>query len=213
MPCDLRPGGQAIPIQRLVQGGVTAGQRTPLFVELLLVFRPRCFSKTPIFDALDVGQIFEDFLGVLEFLVHRGKVAQYHGRPGHKAVKIDWLALVLHQGKEPCGDLERIGRLPWRQALDESPQHEALGQPSRRTHAPNQSFLEPRHGAMAGQHHRHPVQLLGGIQGVFAKRIQHLVDEASGFGVRGGWLVQRATASALECKAVPDELPQFLASF
>ena len=96
MPCDLRPGGQAIPIQRLVQGGVTAGQRTPLFVELLLVFRPRCFSKTPIFDALDVCQIFEDFLRVLEFLVHRGKVAQHHGRPGHKAVKIDRLALVLH---------------------------------------------------------------------------------------------------------------------
>ena len=143
MPCDLRPGGQAIPIQRLFQGGVTTGQRAPLFVELLLVFRPRCFAKTPILDALDVGQIFEYFLGVLELLVHRGKVAKYHGRPGHKAVKIDWLALVLHQGKEPCGDLKRIGHLPWRQALDESPQHETLGQPSRRTHAPNQSFLEP----------------------------------------------------------------------
>ena len=107
-PRQVRPCGHAILLQRFVQLGIQRGQTAPLALKRFLVFRPRGFSKAPIFNALDIGQILEHFTHIRQLVIDGGKVREHHGGPGHKTVEGQFRLFRMHQLVEPRHHLEWI---------------------------------------------------------------------------------------------------------
>ena len=184
-PGQVGTGGQAVLPQAGVQFGVQFRQPPPLTFKRLLVLRPRPFTKAPILDALDVGQVLEHLAHLGQFVVHGRKIVQHHLGPRHKPVKRQRVLRGAHHAMQPHQDLQRVRRRPRRRRLDEARQRVELGQAGRACQPSHEAPTKLGHGPVAWQHHGQAVELVGLAQRVVHHRFEHLVQERRPR--QGGW--------------------------